>query len=501
MLTERTEDAVSRYEAFLATPLSTLLDRHAADDPMPHVLTLFRRVAAEVPAYGAFLRERGIDPASVRTADDFHRLPLLTKAGYLTRHPLRDLCRKGDLSWCDMIAVSSGSTGEPTFWPRFVSDEYVVATRFEQVFHDGFEADRRRTLAVVCFPLGTWVGGMFTASSVRLLAAKGYPITVVTPGNQKAEIFRVARDLAPMFEQTVLLGYPPFLKDVVDSGLSAGIRWAEHRIKLVLAGEVFSEEWRTLMAERAGMTRMLHDSASLYGTADAGVLGNETPVSIAIRRFLAERPEAARALFGEARLPTLVQYDPWVRYFEEQEGTLVFTGDSGVPLVRYHISDTGGVIPHAVMMERLRVLGFDAEAEARAHGERGVRPLPFVYVFGRSHFAVSYYGANVFPETVSIALEQPDTREHVTGKFVIEAREDQARDRRLAVAVELAAGVTPSEALERALSDAIVAVLLRLNIEFANYVPAERRRPVVTLRPLGDPEYFPVGVKHRYSRK
>lgn len=501
MLTERTEDAVSRYEAFLATPLSTLLDRHAADDPMPHVLTLFRRVAAEVPAYGAFLRERGIDPASVRTADDFHRLPLSTKAGYLTRHPLCDLCRKGDLSWCDMIAVSSGSTGEPTFWPRFVSDEYVVATRFEQVFHDGFEADRRRTLAVVCFPLGTWVGGMFTASSVRLLAAKGYPITVVTPGNQKAEIFRVARDLAPMFEQTVLLGYPPFLKDVVDSGPSAGIRWAEHRIKLVLAGEVFSEEWRTLMAERAGMTRMLHDSASLYGTADAGVLGNETPVSIAIRRFLAERPEAARALFGEARLPTLVQYDPWVRYFEEHEGTLVFTGDNGVPLVRYHISDTGGVIRHAEMMERLRVLGFDAEAEARAHGERGVRPLPFVYVFGRSHFAVSYYGANVFPETVSIALEQPDTREHVTGKFVIEAREDQARDRRLTVAVELAAGVTPSGALERALADAIVAVLLRLNSEFANYVPTERRRPVVTLYRLGDPEYFPVGVKHRYSRK
>jgi phenylacetate-CoA ligase len=102
---------------------------------------------------------------------------------------------------------------------------------------------------------------------------------------------------------------------------------------------------------------------------------------------------------------------------------------------------------------------------------------------------------------VSIALEQPDTREHVTGKFVIEAREDQARDRRLTVAVELAAGVTPSGALERALADAIVAVLLRLNSEFANYVPAERRCPVVTLYPLGDPEYFPVGVKHRYSRK
>src|SRR5262249_31644990 len=159
-----------------------------------------------------------------------------------------------------------------------------------QVFHDGFEADRRRTLAVVCFPLGTWVGGMFTASCCRHLAAKGYPLTVVTPGNNKAEILRVGRSLASEVEQTVLLGYPPFLKDVVDAGAAEGVPWPELSIKLVLAGEVFSEEWRALMGERAGMGRALFDSASLYGTADAGVLGNETPVSVAIRRFLSTRP-------------------------------------------------------------------------------------------------------------------------------------------------------------------------------------------------------------------
>ena len=40
------------------------------------------------------------------------------------------------------------------------------------------------------------------------------------------------------------------------------------------------------------------------------MLGNETPLSIEIRRFLAGRPDVARELFGESRLPTLVQYDP-----------------------------------------------------------------------------------------------------------------------------------------------------------------------------------------------
>jgi phenylacetate-CoA ligase len=42
--------------------------------------------------------------------------------------------------------------------------------------------------------------------------------------------------------------------------------------------------------------------------------------------------------------------------------------------------------------------------------------------------------------------------------------------------------------------------LVRLNSEFAHYVPAERQLPDVVLRPPGDPEYFPVGVKHRYTR-
>jgi phenylacetate-CoA ligase len=501
MMNERSSRVLAAYQQFLAAPIARTLDEHASADPTPHLLSLFHDAAGTVPAYAAFLREHGVDPATVRTEADFRALPLLTKANYVTRHPLPALCRGGSLSSCDMIAVSSGSTGEPTVWPRFVTDEYAVAARFEQVFHDSFEADRRRTLAVVCFPLGTWVGGMFTASCCRHLAAKGYPITVVTPGNSKVEILRVVRSLSPAFEQTVLLGYPPFLKDVVDAGVAEGVPWHDFMIKIVLAGEVFSEEWRALMGERAGMARPLFDSASLYGTADAGVLANETPLSIAIRGFLATRPDAARALFGEARLPTLAQYDPFVRYFEEHERTLAFSGDNGIPFVRYHISDTGGVVPYGEMLDRLRDLGFDAEAAVRPYGERAIRRLPFVYVFGRSHFAVSFYGANVFPEMIGVALEQPATREWVTGKFVMEVVEDDRRDRELRVAVELAPGREPPPALGEVAADAMLAALLRLNSEFANYVPAERRRPRVTLWPAGHPEYFPVGVKHRYSRK
>jgi phenylacetate-CoA ligase len=496
----RSDRVRAALDAFFTTPLDTRLAAHRVTDPATVALALFQKTAREVPAYGAFLGEHGIDPTAIRLPEDFARLPLLTKDGYLKKYPLAARCREGDLSTSDTIAVSSGSTGEPTFWPRSIADELAIATRFEQVFRDSFASHEKRTLAVVCFPLGTWVGGMFTAACCRHLSAKGYRIFTVTPGNVKADILRVVSALAPQFEQTVLLGYPPFLKDVIDAGPAAGIRWSAHAIKLVLAGEVFTEEWRTLMTERAGMSRPLMDFASLYGTADAGVLGNETPVSIAIRRFLAERPEEARAMFGEARLPTLVQFDPCVRYFEEHEGTLLFTGENGVPLVRYHISDRGGVIPFDAMIAKMRALGCDPLRLAHEAGASTVRELPFVYVFGRSHFAISYFGANVFPEMVSAGLEQPDLAPHVTGKFVMQVVPDVDHNLELAIAVELAPGTFGDVALAERIARSILAQLLRLDPEFAAYVPPERQRPRITLHAAGDPEYFPVGVKHRYSR-
>lgn len=484
---------------FASAPLDGLLAPLNPDETTRRALDLFASVVESVPAYRAFLAGHGVDPAGVRDRAGFTALPLLTKENYLRRYPLAQLCRGGDLSGCDMIAVSSGSTGEPTFWPRSVADEYAVATRFEQIFHDSFAADRRRTLAVVCFALGTWVGGMFTASCCRHLAAKGYPITVITPGSNKDEILRVVGALGGAFEQVVLLGYPPFLKDVIDTGRARGVAWAEYDIKLVLAGEVFSEQWRTLVGQRTGGTSPCYDCASLYGTADAGVLANETPLSICVRRFLAGNPEAAVALFGKSRLPTLTQYHPADRLFETHEGTLLFSGDNGIPLIRYHIADDGGLIGYRELLSFLAGYGFNPLTEL---GDgRGVRELPFVYVFGRSAFTLSYFGANIYPENITVGLECSPVDGWVTGKFVMESREDTDRDRHLAIAVELAPGIEATPDMRRTVTDSILTQLCRLNSEFAHYTPPEYQRPRVSLHATGDPEYFPPGVKHRYTRR
>ena len=475
------------------------------------VLRLFQEVACDVPAYRAFLATQGIAPEHITSIDAFRTLPPTTKDNYYRPHPLPQLCRHGQLDACDMVALSTGSTGEPAVWPRFVSDELETAARFEQVLREGFGTHERRTLAVICFALGNWVGGMYTLACVRHLAAKGYPITVVSPGNQPAEIVRALRALSPHFEQRVLFGYPPFLKDVIDFGLGQGVDWSALPTRLVMAGEVFSEGWRDWVCARLGVEDAERATASLYGTADGGVLANETPLSIRIRRALSRRPEAARALFGEARLPTLCQYDPEHRFFvvergagsgggvsphRERSGWLLFSADGGAPLVRYRILDRGGIVGYAEMLDFLAQHGIELEG-----GEEGAEPaLPFVYVFGRSHFAVSFYGANVYPENVSAGLEQPEFAAQLTGKFVLEVQEDAARDAELRLTVELARGVDGGEELAGRIAASVRRELERLNSEFANYAPSARRTPRVELRTFGDAEYFPVGVKHRYTR-
>jgi len=40
-----------------------------------------------------------------------------------------------------------------------------------------------------------------------------------------------------------------------------------------------------------------------------------------------------------------VQYDPLSRYFEVHDGTLMVSGDNGVPLIRYHIADRAASSP------------------------------------------------------------------------------------------------------------------------------------------------------------
>lgn len=454
-------------------------------------IELARDTARRVPAYREFLAGHGMDPDRLAD-DDWSRLPLVTKPDYLARYPLARRCQDGELTGCDMIAVSSGSSGAPRIWPRSAADERHATAAMRRIMVDTFGADRRATLAVVCFPMGSWVGGLYTLSCLRSLVRDGDArIITVAPGNNVKEILRVLPELAPTLEQTVLLGYPPFVKEVIDSGRRAGIPWSEWDLKLVFAGETFSERWRDLVTERCGIADPAIATAAMYGTADAGILAVESPLTVGVRRLAAAHPELANDLFGTDTLPTLAQYDPARRLFECLDGDLVFSTSGTMPLVRYAIGDRGGLLDSAEVLARCAEYGWSQPA--------GYDELPMVYLFGRTLFSVSYFGANVYPENVAPVLERPEFADTVTGRFVLQVREFDEEPHLFAV-VELAPGAPPSPGLADRVSEAMGTRLTEINSEYGQYGSPGRRTPRVEPRTYQDPEWFPVGVKHRYTR-
>jgi len=118
---EQRQRAISALNGFLSTRLSDLL-QPSPDGGVTSVLQLFQQVVTTVPAYQRFLAQYYQSIPNIQTLEDFQTLPLITKENYLRQYSLSELCRHGQLETCDLIAVSSGSTGNPTFWPRFISD-------------------------------------------------------------------------------------------------------------------------------------------------------------------------------------------------------------------------------------------------------------------------------------------------------------------------------------------------------------------------------------------
>ena len=87
--------ATQSIARFMSTPLEERLSRDHLLHARERLLDLFRRTVQEVPAYREFLATRQFDLASVRTHEDFARLPLLTKQNYINAYSLPARCRGG----------------------------------------------------------------------------------------------------------------------------------------------------------------------------------------------------------------------------------------------------------------------------------------------------------------------------------------------------------------------------------------------------------------------
>jgi phenylacetate-CoA ligase len=359
-----------------------------------------------------------------------------------------------------------------------------------------WEIDKHSTLCVVCFAMGMYVAGPLTMSSILGLGAREYPITIVTPGYSPDDVLELLPKLAPKYDQIILAGYPPYIKEIIDRA-SGVVPWRKLRTRFLLAGEGFNESWRTHMA-RVTASDPAVDFINLYGTADAAVVAHETVTSIAVRRAVANDTKALKRLFNSERLPSLLQFYPEHKYFEVIESELVFTAPGGIPLVRYNIHDSGGVITHEQCAKTIPQL---KKVFSKLKRRNQSWNLPFVYVFGKSDNTLILYGANIYPENIRQALESPALHRYCSGKMIMHIKPDQNLNQRLHLTVECLPQKRLTPRLKRFIQKQIVATLLKVNSEYGvvHRAVGQQAIPVVHLVGYEDPAFRTTG-KHRWAK-
>ena len=468
-------------------------------------LALFHKAAREVPAYKDFLKKRRVNPAKIRTIADFQAVPPVSKKEYLRAYPLEKLVWSGTLANSMVFTATSGSTGKPFYFPRGEGLDWQSSVYHEMFLKTSGLSRDKSTLAIVGFGMGVWIGGLITYQAFKLAGSRGYPVTVLTAGTNKKEIFEAMRTIAPKFDQVILCGYPPFMKDIIDEGAEEGIRWKDFNIRILFAAEAFSEEFRDYMIKMVHAENPYRTTMNIYGSADLGTMAEETPLSILVRRVAVGNPDIFHGLFGGIeQLPTLAQFNPRFINFEAPEGNVLCTANNMLPLVRYEIGDRGGTMSYGQLASI-----FDSREVSLpwlirdARLQDTVTELPFVYVYERSDFSIKLYGAIIYPEHIKTPLLRPEFRDALTGKFKMATRHTKKHEEYLEIAIELKRNAKASRALGRAVESAIVQALIEKNAEYhyLHGLMPKRVIPRLSFKTYGDPDYFRSGIKQKWVEK
>lgn len=467
-------------------------------------LDLFHDMAVRVPAYRDFLTENGINPLEVTTVAELSEVPCITKENYLNKYALDELSWDGAVA-AAMLSTSSGASGQPYFWPRTQRLEMETSQVFELFMRNVFEVDRYRTLFIDGFSMGLYVAGTFSLNSCMRIAQKGFPLTTITPGIQKNDILRIIAKIGGQFDQIILGAYPPFCKDIIDEGKEWGIDWKNHKMRFFFGGESFSEKWRRYLYEAASIepAHYLTSSINTYGSADAAVLGHETPLSLLVRRLAAQDRTLCEELFGSPTPPSLHQYYPFWKHITVQSGELVFTTKGGIPLCNYAIHDVGGIKTHSEVMEILSRHGYSSNNVASELPEHLNWRLPFVYLFGRAGSVATIYGLNVYPENIKSGLEHDEVFPHVSGRFRLSTEFDRKQNQRLTVRVELRKNVTLDRQALKTIKNRLYLTLREMNAEYRMLSDTMKKKavPKVSFHEYGHAKHFPVRIKEQYIKK
>ena len=318
-----------------------------------------KRVYENVEYYRKKMDEAGVTPDDIKSADDLHKLPFLTKADLRDAYPYGLMA--APLEDCVRIQSTSGTTGKRVvaFYTQHDVDLWEDCCARAIMAVGGTKED----VCQVCYGYGLFTGGPGLNGGSHKVGCLTLPMS---SGNTERQL-QFMTDLGA----TILCCTPSYAAYLTESIYEKGLR---DQIKLkagIFGAEAWTEEMRHDIEEKLGIKAYdIYGLTEISGPGVSFECEAQTGMHINEDHFIAEiiDPET-----GEV-LP------------EGSKGELVFTSitKEAFPLIRYRIRD-------------ICVLSREKCPCGRTHVKMS-KPM------GRSDDMLIIRGVNVFPSQIEMVL-------------------------------------------------------------------------------------------------
>ena len=273
-----------------------------------------KRVYENVPYYRHLMEEKGVTPDDIRSVDDLHKLPFLTKEDLRKAYPFGLLAVP--LSDCVRIQSTSGTTGRRVvaFYTQHDIDLWDECCARAIMAAGGTKDD----VVHVCYGYGLFTGGPGLNGGSHKVGSLTLPMS---SGNTDRQI-QFMCDLG----STILCCTPSYAAYLAESIIERGL---QDQIKLkagIFGAEAWSEEMRQDIQNKLGIKAYdIYGLTEISGPGVAFECSEQTGMHINEDHFIAEIIDPKT---GEV-LP------------DGEKGELVFTSitKQAFPLIRYRTKD------------------------------------------------------------------------------------------------------------------------------------------------------------------
>jgi phenylacetate-CoA ligase len=388
----------------------------------------FIKAKRRVPAYKSFLKAHNFSkPSFSGLLPNIHEIPEIDKENYIKKFSIDARCVGGKIPIKNIIIdESSGSSGTATNWVRGLKERKRNAKMIE--FGMRTLVGKEPLFVINAFALGPWATGVnVTMSCVSFSKLKSL-------GPEKEKIENTLKQFGKNHNY-VIMGYPPFLKYLVDN---SEIEWDKFNIAFIFGGESMSEGMRDYLFQKG-----IKKAYSSLGASDLELnISAENDFTISLRRLLRSNQSLqSKILKHTGALPMIFQYNPTDFLIESSEaGELIVTigrPDYIAPKIRYNIHDRGHTLSLKDLYSILKSLNISLDKLAKPQTD-----LPLLLHYGRADMTVSFFGANISPTDVNEVIYSLPELSKIVNSYNLSIDEDNEGAKKLIVSIEVQKGET-----------------------------------------------------------